>query len=208
MRKRFLALPVLGLAVGLLGATPASAHDHGAGQAAAAASPATSSPSGFTPRFFVARLSGGNEVPVPGGPAVGDPDGTATALVRVQGARVTFGVDWQGITAPTLGHIHQGAAGVNGPVKVALFAAPLPAPAPATAGAVTVTDPQIADGIRANPAGFYVNLHSAQFPGGAVRGQLVQVHYPIDVLSVLHGGRLRAYLSGDQEVPVAGGPAV
>src|SRR5438477_513455 len=29
MRKRFLALPIAGLALGLLGAAPAQAHDHG-----------------------------------------------------------------------------------------------------------------------------------------------------------------------------------
>jgi len=208
MRKRFLALPVLGLAAGLVGIAPAYAHDHGSTPTAATPPAAASSPNGFAPRFFLAVLAGRNEVPVPGGPAVGDPDATGAALVRVQGARVTFAVDWRGMTAPTLGHIHQGAAGVNGPVQVALFGTAMPVTATAAAGATTVTDPKIADGIRANPAGFYVNLHSAEFPGGAVRGQLVPVHHPFDVLSVIQGGRQRAYLSGDQEVPVANGPAV
>ena len=57
---------------------------------------------------------------------------------------------------------------------MAFFGTPLPdtATATAAAGAVTVTDPKIAADILANPAGFYVNLHTADFPGGAVRGQL------------------------------------
>jgi hypothetical protein len=207
MRKRFLALPIAGLALGLIGAAPAQAHDHGA--PAAANNPvAATSPNAFVPRFFAARLSGANEVPVAGGPAVGDPDGRAVALVKVQGSRVTFSAEWTGITAPTLGHIHQGAAGVNGPVKVALFGTPLPDTATAAAGAVTVTDPKIADSIRANPGGFYVNLHTTAFPGGAVRGQLVALRGAADVLGVVHGASQRAFLSGDQEVPVAGGPAV
>jgi hypothetical protein len=29
----------------------------------------------------------------------------------------------------------------------------------------------VADDIRSNPSGFYVNVHNAKFPGGAIRGQ-------------------------------------
>ena len=31
------------------------------------------------------------------------------------------------------------------------------------------------DEIRNNPAGFYVNVHTADYPDGAIRGQLVNV---------------------------------
>src|SRR5439155_21605319 len=138
------------------------AHDHGMPGMPAAApgtggTVAATSPNAFVPRFFAARLSGANEVQVAGKPTVGDPDGRGAAVVRVQGSRVTFSLEWAGITAPTLGHIHQGVAGVNGDVKVALFGTPMPDTATAAAGAVTVSDPKIADDIRANPAGFYVN---------------------------------------------------
>ncbi|OLB77388.1 MAG: hypothetical protein AUI14_16400 [Actinobacteria bacterium 13_2_20CM_2_71_6] len=160
------------------------------------------------PVFLQAKLEGRNEVPVPGKPAVGDPDGSATGIVRVQGDRVTFAFSWKGISAPTLGHIHQGVAGVNGDVKVPLFGSALPATASAAAGAITVSDPAIADALRANPGGFYLNLHTADFPGGAVRGQLTKLREPTDLLGLLKGGGERAFLSGDQEVPVAGGPAV
>src|SRR5439155_4390723 len=168
------------LALGLLGAAPAQAHDHGmpgmpgmpAAAPGAGGAVQASSPNVFAPRFFAARLSGANEVQVAGKPRVGDPDGRALALLRLQGSRVTFSLEWAGITAPTLGHIHQGVAGVNGDVKVPLFGTPMPDTATAAAGARTVSNAKIADDIRANPAGFYVNLHSAQFPGGAVRGQL------------------------------------
>ena len=33
-------------------------------------------------------------------------------------------------------------------------------------------DPALYDQIAANPAGFYVNVHTGQFPNGAMRGQL------------------------------------
>ena len=33
-------------------------------------------------------------------------------------------------------------------------------------------DQALADDIRENPKGFYVNVHNARFPAGAVRGQI------------------------------------
>ncbi|TML30737.1 MAG: CHRD domain-containing protein, partial [Actinobacteria bacterium] len=97
------------------------------------------------PVFLEAHLTGAQEVPVPGKPPVGDPKGSATGLVRVQGNRVTFAFSWKGISAPTLGHIHQGVAGVNGDVKVPLFTTPMPDTVTAAAGVLTVSDPAIAD---------------------------------------------------------------
>jgi hypothetical protein len=160
------------------------------------------------PIFLEAKLDGRSEVQVAGKPPVGDPKGSATGIVKVQGDRVTFAFSWKGISAPTLGHIHQGVAGVNGDVKVPLFTTAMPATATAAAGVLTVSDPAIADALRANPSGFYLNLHTAEFPGGAVRGQLSKLNHPADVLSLLQGGPQKAFLSGDNEVPVAGGPAV
>lgn len=228
MRMRFVALPIVALALSLPAATAAHA-DYGTtptpgmpgmpgmkmpSSAPAAAAPETQDLNAAiararqTPVFLAAQLNGRNEVPVAGKPAVGDPDGSATGIVRVQGDRVTFAFSWKNITAPTLGHIHQGAAGTNGDVKVPLFTTPMPDTADAAAGAVTVSDPAVADRLRGNPAGFYLNLHSKEFPGGAVRGQLRALRGPADVLGLLNGGGSRAFLSGDQEVPVAGGPAV
>jgi CHRD domain len=157
--------------------------------------------------FLAAELTGRNEVPAQGGPKVGDPDGRAIEVFRIQGDKVSFAVAWKGIGAPTLSHIHEGAAGVNGAVKVPFFGTALPDTVSAATGAVTVTDQALLDSITENPGKFYANLHTAEFPGGAVRGQLRKLDRPVDLQRVLNFGSLASLDSGDQEVPVAGGPA-
>jgi len=212
MRKLLLALPVAAVALGMVAAAPAQAtgnhgaSGHGGTGHKAAKLKAVSAKAPST--FLAAKLSGANEVATPGGPAVADPEGKGVALVRVKGNRVSFSVSFSGIAAPTLGHIHEGKAGVNGPVKVALFGTALPATVNAAAGAVEVDDAKLAQSIRTNPSGFYVNLHSAEFPGGAVRGQLTNLNKRIDVLKVVSGGGFRALLDADQEVQKPGGSPV
>jgi len=212
MRKLLLALPVAAVALGMVAAAPAQAtgnhgaSGHGGTGHKAAKLKAVSAKAPST--FLAAKLSGANEVATPGGPAVADPEGKGVALVRVKGNRVSFSVSFSGIAAPTLGHIHEGKAGVNGPVKVTLFGTALPATVNAAAGAVEVDDAKLAQSIRTNPSGFYVNLHSAEFPGGAVRGQLTKLNKRIDVLKVVSGGGFRALLDADQEVQKPGGSPV
>ncbi|MET9627654.1 CHRD domain-containing protein [Lentzea sp. NPDC006480] len=159
------------------------------------------------PMFFSADLDGKQEVPTAGGPAVGDEDASAKALVEVRGDRVTFAVEWKKTSQLTLGHIHQGNAGQNGPVKVSLFSTPMPETLSAAAGQ-TVIDPKLADDIRKNPAGFYVNLHSTEKPGGAVRAQLKPLGKNVNPLDIIKGGKVRAFSNGRNEVPVQNGPKV
>jgi len=203
-----LALTVLAVTAGFLGVsgTAAQAHDH------SGPSPTTNpltapNPSGAAV-FLAAELSGRNEVPVAGGPAVGDPDGHAVEVLRIQGNQVSFGVAWRNLGALTASHIHEGVAGVNGAVKVPFFGTALPANLNGATGKVTVADPALLDALRTNPEKFYANLHTAQFPGGAVRGQLRKLHGGVDLVRFLRFGSLVSLLDGDQEVPVAGGPAV
>ena len=104
--------------------------------------------------------------------SVGAPTGAGT---------ITFVVEITGLPAGTpiiLGHIHTGATGVNGGVIVSTG---LSAAAPLLIGAngsvnITFTDRAVtaadALAIYTNPAGHYVNFHSAQHPGGVVRGQM------------------------------------
>jgi len=158
--------------------------------------------------FLVGVLVGRNEVPVAGGPAVGDPDGQAVEVIRIKGNQVSFAVKWKGIGAPTASHIHAGATGSNGAVQVPFFGSALPDTLDAATGTVTVTDQALLDKLKSDPGGFYANLHTAEFPGGAVRGQLHAVSHAVDLNAFLRGGPLAAVLDGTQEVPAAGGPAV
>lgn len=149
------------LAVGLLPFLPASA--------------------GHTNTVLEASLSGRAEVGTSSAIA-GDPNG--------RGQLHVFGVDGDPTTLcyvltvskigpATAAHLHQGAAGQNGPVVVNL-ARPtdgdaadcltegeiLPSGAPAFPTGETVAE------ILADPSAYYGNVHNEEYPGGAIRGQL------------------------------------
>ena len=108
---------------------------------------------------------------------VGDPDGRGEAYVfGIDGDPTTLcyvlTVDKIGTAAAA--HIHKAPVGVNGPVVVSLAA---PADGNA-ADCLSESEPgvfaagQTVADILANPADYYVNVHNAAYPGGAVRGQL------------------------------------
>ncbi len=141
---------------------------------AAASGKATSATSSGKVTLLAATLKGANEVPDPG-----DPDGRGRAFVRLAGDQACFLLQWSGISAPTAAHIHTGRAGVAGPVAVLFFqpganAASLPDTLDAVAGCVDV-DRDLARKIAASPREYYVNVHTADFPDGAIRGQLRRV---------------------------------
>ena len=118
------------------------------------------------------RLTGSTEVPGPG-----DPDGTGGARVRlnVKAGRVCYGISVRKIMLPAVGaHIHRGRAGVAGPVKVTLNN---PTRVEATGiglsfGCENGVSRTLLRRIRSNPDRFYVNVHTTDYPNGAVRGQL------------------------------------
>lgn len=114
---------------------------------------------------MVVALTGAAEIPGPG-----DADGTgAIRLVfEPDAGRICWQLHLANVTGITAGHIHRGATGVAGPVAVGLFGGVTEAPAH---GCVNVAADLIEE-ILAGPTGFYVNLHNAAFPAGAVRGQL------------------------------------
>jgi hypothetical protein len=136
--------------------------------------------------------------------AAGDRDGRARAVVRIVGEQVCFSVGWDGLAPVTGAHLHTGVAGANGPVRIALFDR-LPATLRLVAGCVTVAEPDLLARLAAAPAGYYVNLHTAEAPAGAVRGQLAKLGHPVDLLERVRGPLL-ALATGDQETPHAGDP--
>lgn len=114
-------------------------------------------------RPLSAELLGANEVPA------GDPDGSGFADVTLnQGqGEVCFAIEVSGIGTITAAHIHTGAVGVNGPPIVNFN--------PVVNGltnCVSGVDADLIKAIRQNPELYYVNVHTTEFPGGAVRGQL------------------------------------
>ncbi|WP_367321413.1 CHRD domain-containing protein [Streptomyces sp. HUAS ZL42] len=150
-------------------------HAGHAGQGIVVQSGTTSGDTGGT--LLAAGLRGANEVPVQGGPAVGDKDGAALEFIKVKGNKVSVAVTWRGTGRPTLLHIHEGAKGTNGGVKVD-FGKLLDKrhiKGHRLIGTVTVDDPALLGRLTTDPGSFYANLHTAEFPGGAVRGQLHKV---------------------------------
>ncbi|MDF1597918.1 MAG: CHRD domain-containing protein [Acidimicrobiia bacterium] len=117
-------------------------------------------PAAASGRPLDATLTGAAEVPVSG-----DPDGSGSASVTLnQGlGEVCWDITFAGIAAPFAAHIHVGEAGVNGPVVV---------PLNTSSGCVDGVDKDLIKDIRQNPSDYYVNVHNADFPGGALRGQL------------------------------------
>lgn len=192
-------LPVLALALAAAVAAPTQAG-------AATAAPVSSTSSKSTAMHFSAAMSGRNEVGTPGGPTAGDPNGSAKSEVEIEGDLVTFSFTWKKIQTPTMAHIHTGAAGVNGDVKVPLFTSAMPETTNGAAGVVSVSDPGLVAAIKAHPADFYVNLHTAQFPAGAVRGQLKPARRQRPALDLLKGLPLQTLLKPGAVVPVAGDP--
>src|SRR5437762_1973409 len=112
---------------------------------------------------FVGVLNGANEFPGPG-----DSDGFGLAGFRIEGTTVAYSIMVQHLTTPTASHIHRGAAGVAGPVVVTLATS---FPGDRASGTVTISE-ALRDEIFGNPSGFYFNIHNAEFPNGAIRGQL------------------------------------
>ena len=133
---------------------------------------------------YTASLSGANEVP---------PTGSANSGSTFVKVDATTGVvTWNTVSSiaqasATGHHIHRGAAGSNGPVVVNF--------ASAYSGTVTVTTALAAE-IVGNPSGFYVNLHTAAFPGGEIRAQLVPVPGSVPALALPLLGVLGIALAG------------
>jgi hypothetical protein len=111
-----------------------------------------------------AKLTGDAEVPGPG-----DPKGSGTVQVTLNPDKgeVCYELSVANIGEATAAHIHAGAVGQEGQVEVALDA-----PKTGTAKGCTRADAAVIIAIMQDPARYYVNVHNAAFPKGAVRGQL------------------------------------
>ncbi|MFH8487958.1 CHRD domain-containing protein [Streptomyces longisporoflavus] len=177
-RRALLAAGVAVAAAGGVAVSAPSAAAHDASHGSTGSS--TSSPSSTGGSVFAASMNGANEVPTPGGPAVGDKDGQALEFVQVKGDKVAVTVKWRGTGKPTGLHIHQGVKGTNGGIKIEFTKLLGKSKGNRVTGTVKVADAALLEQLKTNPGSFYANLHTAEFPGGAVRGQLHKVTTDVD----------------------------
>ena len=114
---------------------------------------------------FTAKLDGASETP----PRVTDGKGTAQVTLDTQSKVVSWKVDYSDLSGPaTMAHFHGPAApGTAAKVTVPLtgdMASPIK-------GSATITDGQIGD-LRGGL--WYINVHTAKYPGGEIRGQVLE----------------------------------
>ncbi|WP_433512826.1 CHRD domain-containing protein [Nonomuraea sp. CA-143628] len=120
-------------------------------------------------------MTGRQEVPGPG-----DPDGHGAFTYTVKGETLCYTITADRILPATAAHIHRGKRGVAGPITVTLRA-PTKGPArgcikaaeqQSTSNAALVLTKKELHGIVKSPDRYYVNVHNAKYPDGAIRGQL------------------------------------
>lgn len=155
------------LAVVLIGAAGCGSSSSSSSSSKTSASASTSAGAKVKKalsKTYVFKMTGPAETPA------GAPSGTAKAVVTL--STKTDKVCWtfkslSGVTHPTYAHIHMAPAGKSGNIVVPLstgskFLTKGCVPASAT----------VISAIAANPHNYYVNIHSQQYPSGAVRAQL------------------------------------
>lgn len=114
---------------------------------------------------LLAKMLGTAEIPGPG-----DPDGLGFArlVVTPDQRQVCYALAVINIETPTAAHIHVGGPTVAGPIVI-----PLETPTSGfSSGCATNVDSALIAGLMNNPSGYYVNVHNARYPNGAMRGQL------------------------------------
>jgi hypothetical protein len=114
---------------------------------------------------FSTTLSGASEVPANLSPA----SGTASVVLNNAQTQLAYTINYTGLTAGvTASHIHKAPIGVNGGVLFP-FTPPLATTSGTFSGTIVVTAANVADLIAGL---YYVNIHTTNFPGGEIRGQL------------------------------------
>lgn len=116
---------------------------------------------------FGVLMTGGQEVPGPG-------DGNALGFADfvLNGTTLEYSIAVFNTEPPSGMHIHDGERGVSGGVVVGF---------PPFSGNVNVGVMEIpqslASALEENPTAFYLNVHTASFPNGAIRGQVQWAWY-------------------------------
>ena len=141
---------------------------------------------------FTASLLGSREV------GEGDGDAVGVALLVLEGNELTFFLYADALPQPTVAHIHRGRQGQTGDPVATLASSFSPVGSGWAAWGSLALEASLAAALRDAPTDFYVNLHTTEFPAGAVRGQLLA-----EASGVSHW---ISFLAGDKEIPTVGGP--
>jgi len=151
MRRRYVVLGTVAAAALVLGVATQVVAQGGGGN-----------------KVFFAVMTGAKEVRA--GESAGDSNGRGSFSATLDGRTLCYGIQVKNIENPVAAHIHPGGPTARGPVAI-----PLKQPAKGDPGAsaqcVRLSRSR-ADALNANPGNFYVNVHTAALPNGAVRGQL------------------------------------
>ena len=117
-----------------------------------------------------AALNGQNEIGEDGRRGAGDRNGGGSFSAVIKGDELCYGLAVRDIRDPVAAHIHRGRRNQNGPIVV-----PLTHPESGNPGASSdwaELSSSLIRAIRRNPGRYYVNVHTSDFPDGAIRGQL------------------------------------
>ena len=116
-----------------------------------------------TKETYEAHLSGANSVPRNNSNGEGDAKMTLDTATRT----LTWKITYKGLSGPaTMAHFHGPAApGTNAGVAVPITVAPN------TMEGSAVLTPQQMEDLQAGR--YYINIHTQQFPGGEIRGQVM-----------------------------------
>lgn len=151
--------------------------------------------------IFLGDMRGANEVPAVSNTSYGSAVMFAHIVKDASGKVVSGTVDFKitgqfsdAFTVTGL-HIHDGAAGVNGPVRVDsglngtnTLAVPAGRTLIERSGQVVADNAAglaTLNGMLTNPGGYYVNLHTTVNPGGMMRGQLYRAERRVFMTTML-----------------------
>ena len=147
---------------------------------------------------YTATLTGAQEAPPVATPATG----TGTFVWNQAANTFSVNLTWSGLLAPTggpmpPGHIHVAPPGVAGPVVLPFVNFPVGVTSGSYSNTFNLLDltadarATLATALTTLSAGgvtnAYANIHTTQFPGGEIRGQLAVVPEPATVGLVLTG---------------------
>lgn len=106
----------------------------------------------------------------------GDKDATGRAEIKSSAEIDTlcYKVWFKNMKPATSAHIHQAVAGQNGEIVVTLFESKRKSGF--AQGCDHNVEESLLESMQASPQGYYLDIHNKQYPKGALRGQLQNVH--------------------------------